>query len=322
MENGIASPITMPMMPPTQGNQQWPRKRNLIANLAVGLRRGALRIPISRMRELTVDSMMFMMPIPLTSRTTAATSIKTSVRAVAERSATASNSVRLADVVDRLRAMPGLDDAPDLVGCGDHLGGVGSGEVDLLHRWTCSKESRQTVYGITTVLSLDFRLAERLSAFFECSDDREGEADDFGLFGRPPLRSSRKASAPAFSVTLRRLCCAHCSSLFVEKKRPERTCRLRTILYSGNAPSTRMSCCFPLPMLMRSLRAKKRRGRDNAGDLFRGLRRTSSTVKGFKRPHADSGVGVLRRKSCSRRWPWIWFKTYWRPGEDRWSPPG
>ena len=36
----------------------------------------ALRIPISRMREVTVASMMFMMPMPLTSRVTKATSMQ------------------------------------------------------------------------------------------------------------------------------------------------------------------------------------------------------------------------------------------------------
>ena len=54
----------------------------------------ALRIPISRMRELTVANMMFMIPIPLTNSVTSATNIKTRVSASAIRPATESNWVR------------------------------------------------------------------------------------------------------------------------------------------------------------------------------------------------------------------------------------
>jgi len=46
------------------------------------------------MRELTVASMMFMIPMPLTSRTTAATSSNTSVRALAVFSASWTSWVR------------------------------------------------------------------------------------------------------------------------------------------------------------------------------------------------------------------------------------
>src|ERR1017187_2403059 len=56
----------------------------------------ALRMPISRMREVTVASMMFMMPMPLTSRVTMEIRSRTQVRPVAMRSAMESSAVRLA----------------------------------------------------------------------------------------------------------------------------------------------------------------------------------------------------------------------------------
>src|SRR5215469_859969 len=80
-ENGIASPITMPMIPnineiETASAKNWKRISRLVAPIA-------FRMPISRMRELTVASMMFMMPIPLTSNVTAAISSKPTVKAFA-----------------------------------------------------------------------------------------------------------------------------------------------------------------------------------------------------------------------------------------------
>src|SRR5271165_5209709 len=55
----------------------------------------SLNVPISRIREVTVASMMFMMPMPLTSRVTIEIRSRTQVRPVAMRSAMESSAVRL-----------------------------------------------------------------------------------------------------------------------------------------------------------------------------------------------------------------------------------
>ncbi len=79
----------MPAMPPLNeiriaSARNWKRMARLVAPMA-------LRIPISRMRDVTVASMMFMIPMPLTSSVTNATSIRMRVRASAIRPATVSS---------------------------------------------------------------------------------------------------------------------------------------------------------------------------------------------------------------------------------------
>ena len=73
----------------------------------------ALRMPISRMRDVTVASMMFMMPMPLTSSVTSATSIRITVRASAIRPATVSKLRQILHAVDRLSPMARLQHALD-----------------------------------------------------------------------------------------------------------------------------------------------------------------------------------------------------------------
>ena len=58
----------------------------------------ALRIPISRVRSVTVTSMMFMMPMPPTSREMAATPARISCKEVVSSSASAIASLPLLTV--------------------------------------------------------------------------------------------------------------------------------------------------------------------------------------------------------------------------------
>ena len=88
----MARPITMPATPPMSeirmaSARNWKRISRLVAPMA-------LRTPISRMREVTVASMMFMMPMPLTSSVTMEMRSSPQVSPVAMRSAMASSAVR------------------------------------------------------------------------------------------------------------------------------------------------------------------------------------------------------------------------------------
>jgi len=80
--------------------------------------------------------------------------------------------------------MPGLDDAPDLVGCATTWEDR-SGRSNLLHRWTCIKiANRIRNYDR---LSSDLQMARTLSASLNVPYDREGEADDLSLADRPSV---------------------------------------------------------------------------------------------------------------------------------------
>src|SRR5437868_2245966 len=91
-EYGIANPITTPINPPINEISNASDKNcNLISLFVAPI---AFRIPISRILALTVDSMIFMMPMPLTRRVMAATKNRTTVRALAVFSATETSWVR------------------------------------------------------------------------------------------------------------------------------------------------------------------------------------------------------------------------------------
>ncbi len=161
-------------------------------------------------------------------------------------------------------------------------------EKYFLHRWTCSKESRHRIRNYDRVV-LDFRLAERLSAFFECSDDREGEADDFGLFADRRFGRAVKL--------LRQLFCdyadfvARLFVLFVEKA-PRENLQIAHDFVFGECAEYEDVLLLSVADADAVVEGKKRRGRDNAGDLFADY---ADVIygQGIKRPHADSGVGVL-----------------------------
>src|ERR1022692_1621898 len=93
IEKGSAKPMKVPTNPPD--NEMSMASVKNCARISELVAPTALRTPISRMREFTVASMMFIMPTPLTSRVSTEMSNSTVVKVVAVLAATERSWVRL-----------------------------------------------------------------------------------------------------------------------------------------------------------------------------------------------------------------------------------
>ena len=132
-------------------------------------------------------SMMFMMPMPLTSRVTIEISSSTQVRPVAMRSAMDKQRGEIGDVVNRLRAVPRLQDALDLRRRRNHHRRIFHGEIQKFDAGGLHEIAADGVRDQHRVVD-DLRLAEGFHALLESSDDGEGQSGEFDDFAHGRLR--------------------------------------------------------------------------------------------------------------------------------------
>ena len=120
--SGIEMPTRMPMIPPAM-LITTDSVRNC-SSTACREAPTAMRRPISRVRSVTVTSMMFMMPIPEITSAMVETRISTIVMTSAILLRGIQNRRQIFDVVARARAMPALQQLLDRRGQRPHVGSL------------------------------------------------------------------------------------------------------------------------------------------------------------------------------------------------------